>query len=1113
VNFRILGPLEVQADGRELPLGGSRQRAVLAILLLHRGESVSVDRIADELWGERPPETAAKTIHVYVSRLRKALGEGVLVTRGGGYALELAEGDVDADRFGALAREGREALERGEAAGAAESLGEALELWRGPPLSDLAYESFAQAEIGRLEELRLGVLEDRIDADLALGRHTALVPELEALVDEHRERERLRGQLMLALYRSGRQGDALESYRDMQRALDRELGLAPGPELQELERAILAQDPAIAAPQRRGAVAGLPAGRRGGVLVAVGGGLLLAAVIAAIVSASGGGSESERATPNSLAVIDPDSNDVVATVPTGVQPADVSAGAGSIWVANRGDDTATQVDPRTREVLSTISPRTGVGGLAAGGGAVWIGAGRGSELVRLDPAFGTARSIPLAPRPEEFALSAVNPVAVGHGAVWALRADFAIARVDAETNDVVAKVPVGAWPSAIATGAGGVWVADDYANTVIRIDPKGANSVTATTPVGRGPSAVAVGEGAVWVANTDDNTVARIDPDTAAVTETIQVGRRPTGIAAGGGAVWVANSLSGTVSRIDPETNQVEATLEVGEAPQGVTVAHEMVWVTVQARAVPPEEPSGASEGDVARVLVPSDPGPTDPAFYGDPQLLGATCALLYSYPARPLPENARLRPELARGQPSVSDGGTTYTVRLRSGFRFSPPSNEPVTAAAFERAIERALSPKMHSFGSFWLSDIVGAKAYAAGRSHRLAGVSARDGTLVIRLTRPVPDLPERLSTPYFCAVPPDTPIDPEGIDELPSAGPYYIASYVPNRSLVLRRNPGYGGTRPQRLAEIRYSIGIPPARGVAAVEGGRADYVELTSEDGSVPPNVERRLLATYGPRSEAARAGRQQLFTRPDPVLASFAFNTRRGPFVDVRLRRAVNYAIDRRALAEDTGFGEPGLPTDQYIPQGIPGFEDAAIYPLGGPELADARRLAGSVERDAVLYTCDTPGCTSQAAILRSNLRAIGIQLEVRQFPIDEMFDRTLRGPASEPWDLSYQGWIGEIADPLEFIDHQFASGAEHPGGFGEATFDRRIAAASRLRGDARLRAYAELDRDLVEQSAPQATFASGKVSYFLSARMGCQVLHPIYGVDVASLCLREEDDEE
>jgi peptide/nickel transport system substrate-binding protein len=646
---------------------------------------------------------------------------------------------------------------------------------------------------------------------------------------------------------------------------------------------------------------------------------------------------------------------------------------------------------------------------------------------------------------------------------------------------------------------------------LIRIDPTGASSVTATTPVGRAPSAVAVGEGAVWVANTDDNTVARIDPDTAAVTETIQVGRRPTGIAAGGGAVWVANSLSGTVSRIDPETNQVETTLEVGEAPQGVTVAHDLVWVTVQAGVVPPEAPSVASEGDVARVLVPSDPGPTDPALYSDPQLMGATCALLYSYPARPLPENARLRPEVARGQPRVSDGGTKYTVRLRSGYRFSPPSNEPVTAASFERAIERALSPKMHSYGGSWLGDVVGAKAYSAGRSRRLAGVSAHDGTLVIRLTRPVPDLPERLSTPYFCAVPPDTPIDPEGVDELPSAGPYYIASYVPNRSLVLRRNPNYAGSRPQRLSEIRYVIGTSPRRGVAAVEAGRADYVELSSEEESVPPNVERRLLATYGPRSEAARAGRQQLFTRPEPVLASFTFNTRRGPFVDPRLRRAVNHAIDRRALAEDTGFGEPGLPTDQYIPPGLPGFKDAAIYPLGGPELADARRLAGRVERDAVLYTCDTPGCTSQAAILRSNLSAIGIHLEVRPFPFDEMFDRTLRGPANEPWDISFHGWIGEVADPLEYIDHQFATGAERAGRFRDPTVDARIAAASRLRGDARLRAYADLDRDLAEQSAPQATFASGKVSYFLSARMGCQVLHPVYGVDLASLCIRDQEE--
>jgi DNA-binding SARP family transcriptional activator len=201
---------------------------VLAILLLHRGEVVSADRIVDELWGERPPGRATKTVQVYVSRLRKALGDGVLVTRGGGYVLELNGESVDADRFSRLAGQGRRALDDGDPEGAREKLTAALDLWRGPPLADLAYEPFAQNEVARLEELRLVAVENRADADLALGRHAELVPELEALVREHPTRERLREELMLALYRSGRQVEALESYRDARRALDQELGLEPG---------------------------------------------------------------------------------------------------------------------------------------------------------------------------------------------------------------------------------------------------------------------------------------------------------------------------------------------------------------------------------------------------------------------------------------------------------------------------------------------------------------------------------------------------------------------------------------------------------------------------------------------------------------------------------------------------------------------------------------------------------------------------------------------------------------------------------------------------------------------------------------------------------------------
>ena len=241
----------------------------------------------DELWGERPPDTATKTVQVYVSRLRKALGDGVLVTRDGGYALELNGDAVDADRFARLASEGRRALDGGDPRGARETLTAALDLWRGPPLADLAYASFAQADLARLEELRLVALEDRAEADLALGHHAALVPELEALVREHPTRERLRGELMLALYRSGRQVEALESYREAQRTLDEDLGLAPGSQLQQLERSILTHDPAIEAPPATGAAAVLRRRRPGGMLVALGGVLLLAVAVAAFLAGSG----------------------------------------------------------------------------------------------------------------------------------------------------------------------------------------------------------------------------------------------------------------------------------------------------------------------------------------------------------------------------------------------------------------------------------------------------------------------------------------------------------------------------------------------------------------------------------------------------------------------------------------------------------------------------------------------------------------------------------------------------------------------------------------------------------------------------------------------------------
>jgi ABC-type oligopeptide transport system substrate-binding subunit len=282
----------------------------------------------------------------------------------------------------------------------------------------------------------------------------------------------------------------------------------------------------------------------------------------------------------------------------------------------------------------------------------------------------------------------------------------------------------------------------------------------------------------------------------------------------------------------------------------------------------------------------------------------------------------------------------------------------------------------------------------------------------------------------------------------------------------------------------------------------------VELTPPEGTpdVLAGLEHRLAGRYGARSEAARAGRQQLFTQPSLSVYSFVFNTRRGPFTDARLRRAVSFAMDRRALAAHTGLGESGRPTDQFIPPGLPGFEDAAVYPLGGPDLASARRLAGHRRRHAVLYTCNLPGCTAHGQIMRSNLRAIGIDLDVRQFPKGEMFRRASN--PNEPFDITYWNWYVDFADPRDYINQLFAGDGAIGALFNNPGMERRMTHAAALSGDARLHAYAELDRDLAETAVPAAAFATGTISYFLSARMGCQVLHPIYGLELAALCIRQ-----
>ena len=248
VEFRLLGPLEARLDGRPIALGGARQRALVALLLLRANEVVSRDRLIEDLWRDHAPESASNALAALVTRLRRVLPAEVLVTKPGGYSIEAPPDAIDVKRFERLVEEGRRALVAERYAAASDGLRQALALWRGSPLGDFTYEPFAEQAILRLEELHVTALESRIDADLALGRHSDLVGELQSLVVEHPLRERLRGQLMLALYRSGRQAEALETYRETRQTMLDELGIDPGPALQELERAVLRQDAALAAP-------------------------------------------------------------------------------------------------------------------------------------------------------------------------------------------------------------------------------------------------------------------------------------------------------------------------------------------------------------------------------------------------------------------------------------------------------------------------------------------------------------------------------------------------------------------------------------------------------------------------------------------------------------------------------------------------------------------------------------------------------------------------------------------------------------------------------------------------------------------------------------------------
>ena len=473
--------------------------------------------------------------------------------------------------------------------------------------------------------------------------------------------------------------------------------------------------------------------------------------------------------------------------------------------------------------------------------------------------------------------------------------------------------------------------------------------------------------------------------------------------------------------------------------------------------------------------------------------VLDTVCATLMAYPDKPPPAGFRLVPDVAKAYRPSRDR-RTWTFTLRSGFRFS--DGTPVRASAFARAINRTLAPGVNSEGAYYTQDIVGAEDVRAGKRPSASGVVARGNTLVVRLKRPVPDFPAWTTMPFFCAVPPGLPANPEGVGAFPAAGPYHVTEYRPGTRIVIERNRFYGGRRPRHID--RFLVDLRPSSSdqlLDEIERNVTDW-GFTAREAYFDPS--RRLKRKYG-------VNRSRFFVKPGLNFRGYALNVTRPLFRNnVRLRKAVNFALNRSLLE---GGGGRGRLTDQYLPPTLPGFSNADIYPLR-PNLRRARALASGRTRGgkAVLYTLARQETLVFARIVRRNLKKIGLDVEVVGLPDTAFFARAYA--PGEPVDIIFAAWAADYVDPFSFsnvfFDGRFI-GSSNSARFNSPRYNRLLRRAARLRGRARASAYGALDVRIARDAAPMAATAFLNEPTLVSRRVGCVVLRPAF--DLTAACLK------
>ena len=1146
--FGVLGPLEVRLDGAAVRVGGPRQRALLGLLLCHANRVVSRDQLIQELLGDQSAATADRLLRVQVSRLRKALadgnGEPRLQARPPGYLLRVEDGELDLHAFEHQIAAGRQALADGDPARAAGLLREAESLWRGRPLADLEFESFALLEVRRLEALRMQVVEDRIDAELALGRHAFVCPELEQLVTEHPLRERLRGQLMVALYRCGRQADALATYRVGRSLLVEELAVEPGPELRKLQLAVLGQDTALDLPPsaaRRDsqdsqesrdtediappadvpadqAAPGLtsgprrpPAGlaallRARRIVPTLGAAAALAAL--ALVPLSRLGTAPTSLNGDLLALVSASDGSVRATVPLPAPPADVAAGSGSVWVAEPDAGLVARVDPARRAVAATIPVGTKPGRVVAAGGQVWVLDRDDRTLARIDPRTNTvAQTIALASQPGDVLLSA--------GTLWvASRADGTVLRIDPGTGRTKSVVSTGGNPSSLAASDGAVWVATDGSGSLVRIDAR-TGTVTNTIRVGDAPAAVAAAASGLWVLDPLDATVARVDPRRNAVTATIALGGQPAALSESGGDIWIADQQDGTLLRLAPG-HDVVTRFGFGGHLSALAAAGGGLWAAIDAAGA--SHRGGTltavySEGNVNTI----DPAAATSTNVPPPQFLGLTNDGLVTLNHVAGPGGTRLVPDLALALPAPADHGRTYTFRLRPGIRYS--TGALVRPGDVTRSFERLFQVGGAGAPSYQAISGAAACLKAPSTCDLSRGVAADDraGTVTFHLTQPDPDFLSKLTLAYADVLPATTP-GRQARTPLPATGPYMISRYTPGKGLLMVRNPrlprmvgrGPAAGNPDRIL-IR--LDLSGARGAAAVADGTSDFLLSIGQVSSGAAYFQRH---------------RGQLRINPQLITGFLSLNVNAAPFNDLRVRQAVNLALDRgRAVV---GYGGPlaAQPTCQILPPGLAGYQRYCPYTRHAdadgrwhaPDLARASRLVAASGTAGMQVTVwdvlpSPQGAIDEADDMVQALRQLGYRASLRLLPDSTYFAYTT--DSRNHAQVIDVGWGADYASADNFIG-KLACAYFVPGNalattdaseFCDPALDRQIARAAAQQATdpaAAASLWAQLDRKLTDLAILVPTVTPNEID-FLSSRVRNYQYNPVWGALVDQFWIR------